>query len=381
MSRPVAAACDAPWGERAAVTTVFLSSGLGIGAWAACIPTFKARLSLSDGGLSLALLAFAVGAVVAMPLAGVLAPKLGVGRMTRLGAGLFAGTLMLPPIAGSLPVLIAAVFAMGAAQGVLDVTMNASASEVERRWGLPVMSSFHAAWSGGGLLGAILGGVLGGAPVAMVLAGLVAAAIALGVWTKIGSGAVRPTRGPRFVLPGRAALPLCLAALLCFLCEGAMVGWSAVYLKTATGAMPVEAAMGYAAFAGMMLLGRLCGDQMVRRFGPSRIVLSSGTVAGLGLALAVGLPSPMLTIVGFALVGIGLSNVVPSLFSMAGRLNGSAAMGVAMVATAGYAGFLVGPVLIGTIAQYAGLRAAMGMLVLFAGIVALLSRGIQTPRS
>ena len=380
MSRTAAAACEVSWAERSAVTAVFLSSGFGVGVWAACIPTFKAQLSLSNGRLSLVLLAFAAGAVLAMPLASLLAPKLGVGRLTRLTAAVLAGTLLLPPLAWSLPTLVAAVFAMGAAQGLLDVTMNASASGVERRWGLPIMSSFHAAWSGGGLLGATLGGTLRGARPAMVLAGLVAAILALVVWTKLRDGSLRPTDGPKLVLPGREALPLCLAALLCFLCEGAMVGWSAVYLKT-TGALPDQAAMGYAAFAGAMFLGRLCGDRMVRRFGPSRIVRASATIAGLGLALAVALPSPMLAIGGFFLVGLGLSNVVPSLFSLAGRLNGTAAAGVAMVATAGYAGFLVGPVLIGSVAECAGLRPAMGMLFVFTGIVALLSRAIHDPRS
>ena len=380
MSRTVSAGCDASRAERAAVTAVFLSSGIGIGTWAASIPTFKAHLSLSNGGLSLVLLAFAAGAVLAMPLAGLLAPKLGLGRVTRLGAGVFAGTLLLPPMAWDLPALVAAIFAMGAAQGLLDVAMNASASSVERRWGLPIMSSFHAAWSGGGLLGATLGGALGGAPVAMVLAGIVAAILAMGIWTKIRDGALRPTRGPKFVLPGRKALPLCMAALLCFLCEGAMVGWSAIYLKTATGAMPAQAAMGYAAFAGAMLFGRLGGDQLVRRFGPASVILASTTIACLGFALAVATQSPILAIVGFSLVGLGLSNVVPRLFSVAGRLNGTAAIGVAMVATAGYAGFLVGPVLIGSVAQCAGLRAAMGMLLIFVGIVALLSRSIHNAR-
>lgn len=381
MTGTVATARDASWAERAAVTAVFLLSGFGIGAWAACIPTFKAQLSLSNAGLSLVLLAFAAGAVLAMPLAGLLAPKLGVGRLTRLAAGLFAGTLLLPPLAWGPPALVVAVFAMGAAQGTVDVAMNATASGVERRWGLSIMSSFHAAWSGGGLLGAVLGSALAGAPVAMDLAGVVAAVLTVAVWTQIREGAVQPSRGPKLVLPGREALPLCLAALLCFLCEGAMVGWSAVYLKTATGAMPAQAGLGYAAFAGAMLLGRLCGDRAVRRLGPSRIVLASAMVAAVGLALAVALPSPGLVIAGFALVGLGLANIVPSLFSVAGRLHGTAAIGVAMVATAGYAGFLAGPVVIGSLAQYAGLRAAMAMLLVFAGIVGLLSRSIQDPRS
>src|SRR5271156_6528395 len=144
---------DTSWAERCAVTTVFFGSGLGIGTWAASVPTFKDRFALSDGALSLALLAFAAGAVVAMPLAGLLAPKIGAGRLIRLTALLFAATLLLPPGAWSLPSLVVAVFAMGAGQGSLDVAMNAYASGVEHRWKAPIMSSFHAAWSAGGLAG------------------------------------------------------------------------------------------------------------------------------------------------------------------------------------------------------------------------------------
>ena len=125
---------DTSWAERCAVTTVFFGSGLGIGAWAASVPTFKDRFALSDGALSIALLAFAAGAVVSMPLAGLLAPRFGAARLIRLTALLFAATLLLPPLAWSLPSLVVAVFAMGAGQGSLDVAMNAYASGVEQRW-------------------------------------------------------------------------------------------------------------------------------------------------------------------------------------------------------------------------------------------------------
>ncbi len=372
----------ASWAERAAVTTVFLANGLGIGAWAASIPVFKARLALSDGALSLALLAFAAGAVLAMPLAGLLAPRLGTGRATRLAAPVFAATLLLPPMAASLPALAAAAFVVGAANGALDVAMNAHASGVERRWGAAIMSSFHAAFSAGGLAGAALGAGLAavGAVWAMRAAAALAAALAAGAWAALrDEGTAAPTpAGPGLMLPGRAALPLCAAALLCMLCEGAMADWSAVYLAAVAGASRSQAAAGYAAFSAAMLAGRLAGDGAVRSLGRAQVVGAGGALAAVGLALAVAVPAPLPAVAGFALVGLGLSNVVPAVFSAAGGLGASPAAGVAMAATAGYAGFLAGPVMIGAAAQAAGLQAGVGLLVACAGAVALLAGAVRT---
>ncbi len=185
---------DTSWAERCAVTTVFFGSGLGIGAWAASVPTFKDRFALSDGALSIALLAFAAGAVVSMPLAGLLAPRFGAARLIRLTALLFAATLLLPPLAWSLPSLVVAVFAMGAGQGSLDVAMNAYASGVEQRWKAPIMSSFHAAWSAGGLSGAALGAALAGSSRAMVAAMVIATILIAGAWMAFRDGAPRHPR-------------------------------------------------------------------------------------------------------------------------------------------------------------------------------------------
>ena len=368
---------DTSWAERCAVTTVFFGSGLGIGAWAASVPTFKDRFALSDGALSIALLAFAAGAVVSMPLAGLLAPRFGAARLIRLTALLFAATLLLPPLAWSLPSLVVAVFAMGAGQGSLDVAMNAYASGVEQRWKGPIMSSFHAAWSAGGLAGAALGAALAGSSRAMVVAMVIATILIAGAWMAFRDGAPTLSAGPRLMLPQRAALPLCVAALLCLLCEGAMVDWSAVYLRTVAEMPSGQAAVGYAAFAATMLIGRVTGDRVVRSLGRPQVVAMGGLLAAAGLALVIILPMPLTVTVGFALVGIGMSNIVPILFSAAGRLWTSPSLGVAMVATTGYAGFLLGPVIIGAIAQSAGLRIGMWVLVGCAGIVALLANAVR----
>lgn len=380
MSRAITSAQAASWAERAATAAVFLANGIGIGAWAASIPLFKARLALSDGALSLVLLAFAAGAVLSMPLAGLLAPRLGTGRATRLALPVFAAALVLPPLTWSLPALAAAAFVAGAANGALDVSMNAHASAVERRWGAAIMSSFHAAFSAGGLAGAGLGIALTaiGADAAWVMgsAAALAAALAAAGWTALGHGEAAQA-GPSLALPGRAALPLCAVALLCMMCEGAMADWSAVYLATVAQALPATAAAGYAAFSAAMIVGRVVGDRVIQALGRAQVVRAGGALAAAGLALAAALPLPLPVATGFALVGLGLSNVVPAVFSAAGRLGGSPAAGIAMAATAGYAGFLAGPPLVGATASAAGLRAGIVLLAFGTAAVALLAGAVR----
>jgi len=365
---------------RLATTGIFLANGFGIGAWAVCIPWLKAEMGLSAGLLSLVLLAFAAGAVVSMPLAGLLAPRLGTSHATRLAALAFAWTLLLPMLAGNVVSLAAAAFAVGAGNGALDVSMNAHASSIERRRGIPIMSSFHAAFSAGGLLGAALGAVLtagnwGGTAVLWGSALVIAIVTAL-IWTRLGEGEVSEgTSG--LLVPSGGVLPLCAAALLCMLCEGAMTDWSAVYLSAATDACPAVAAAGYAVFSAAMLLGRLAGDRVVRALSRAGVVRVGGGLAAAGLGLAALASEPWLGIFGFGLVGLGLSNVVPAVFSAAGAIGRPPAAGIAMAATAGYAGFLVGPPLIGTIATITGFRGSMVVLSVTALLIVLLGRALQ----
>jgi fucose permease len=370
----------ATWSERAATEAIFLVHGVCTGAWAASIPYFKAELSLSNGELSIALFAFAVGAVAAMLAAPPFAHWLGSARAPLVAAFAFAALLLVPLIAKNLPTFTTATFALGAARGLLDVTMNAHATSIERRWGAAIMSSFHAGFSAGGLLGAAVGGALGGAGPAWILGVGASIAVALAL------AAVRPLQSApaaaaairvRLAFPARAALPICLAAMLSFTCEGAMADWTSVYLRTVAAAPNYLAPAGYAAFSAAMLIGRATGDAIVRAYGPARVVAAGGSLACLGLIIAVAAPSVAPASFGFALVGLGMSNVVPTLFAAAARLGVSPAAGVAMAATAGYAGLLGAPPIIGAIAQIAGLRASLGFVVILAAGIALTSRAFE----
>ncbi|MBM6596005.1 MFS transporter [Microvirga pudoricolor] len=365
---------------RAAAAAIFFGNGFGIGTWAAQLPRFKDALSLSDGQISFALLAFGLGAVVLMPVVGWLSGLLG-SRTTVLAAAFgFAVTLFLPGIAPNLPLLIVASLLAGACNGAMDVSMNTNAAAVEREWGSPIMSSFHAFFSLGGLLGATASGLMIKADLGVV-ATLAVSCSAMALLFLAASARVlhegKAEEGHAFAWPRGAILGLAIMTLMCFLIEGALVDWSAIYLQTVAGASLDMAAAGFAAFSLTMTACRLLGDAVVHKFGRVRTIVMGAALAGCGLALALALPTPSVVILGFAIMGLGLANVVPVLFSAATQVKGiPPGIGVAMVATFGYAGLLFGPPFIGFGGDAVGLRAALSVLVLLALAVMLMARRV-----
>ena len=362
---------------RWATLAVFAANGIGIGSWAAAIPTLKHALALSDAELSLALLAFAAGALVFMPLAGVLTPRLGgTGRVTRLAGVAFALLLPLPMLAAGLPTLIVAAFLVGTSNGLLDVAMNAHATVVERQRGAAIMSSFHAAFSLGGIAGASLGAALLSmlTPRHWLLAPAAGLALALVIFAmpRLGPGDRGGSSGVALRMPERTLVGLAVVALLCLFVEASMTDWSALYLTT-VGASSASASSGFVAFSAMMVVGRLLGDQVVRAFGGQDVIAAGALMAGVGLTLAAAIPLVPVIAVGFALVGLGLSNVVPALFSAGARRGSSPAAGIAATATAGYTGMLAGPPIIGAIATGWSLRVGIAVLALIVVVAAIIS--------
>jgi MFS family permease len=361
-----------PVRERYATTAVFLANGFGIGAWAVEVPRVKDKLMLGDSLLGIALFAFALGAIVAMPLAGRLAPKLGSGRATALLGVLFVAAFPLPALAPNAPLLCAALLLLGAFNGALDVSMNGHASAIETAWGAPIMSSFHAAWSAGGLAGAAAGTLLQKAGFGVV-AGLalpnlpIAVLIASAALLSLRDVGARPAASSGgFALPRAGVVKLAALAFLCMMTEGAIADWSAVFLRSALPDHADSAGIGYSAFALAMAACRMVGDAFVRRLGAVRVVAMGGLLSAAGLAVVLCAPALGTAVVGFICVGIGLANVVPVIFSAAGRTTNPPVIGVSMTATAGYAGFLVGPPLIGFGAGLVGLPLALGVLVIAA---------------
>ncbi|PWC36642.1 MFS transporter [Azospirillum sp. TSO35-2] len=352
-------------------------NGTVFGVWATQIPLLKSRLDLSAAVLGVALLFLAVGALTAMVASGPLLGRLGSAPVTRVTALLFAGLLPLPALVPDVVTLCVVLALFGASGGTMDVAMNAQGALVERRLGRPIMSSLHGMWSLGGLTGAGLGGLLLPLMPPAAQAGLVSAGLV--VLFLVLQGRMLPDRnasGGGLVLPDRKTLLLGLLAALSFMSEGAVLDWSAIHLREDLGAAASLAGMGFAVFCGAMAVGRFGGDRLRHRFGGATLMRGGGLLAtaGLGLVLAAGLlagGSPLLAIVGFGLTGIGLSNIVPVLFSTAGAVeSGHPDHAVAAVSTMGYAGVLAGPPLVGFIAQATSLATAFALIALLALFVA-----------
>jgi len=353
-----------------ATLAVFLANGFGMGAWAAAIPALKAHLALSDGQLSVALFSFACGAFISMPLAGWIGARVRTGRATLAAGVAFAGVLVLPSLTEMLPLLCGAAALVGAGTGAVDVLMNVHAGTIERRRDAPIMSSFHAAYSLGGMAGAVLGGSLAGMGAGAILGAgaTLCGVVVLGAARGMQAGVIAPAGNP-LAVPGRALWTLGLLALLALMIEGAVADWSGTLIAQG-GADVRSASVGYGAFACAMAGGRLSGDWLVGRLGATRIVGAGGALAAVGLSLVTWVPTPLAGAAGFGLVGLGLANVVPAVFSATGRLGAAAA---AAVLTAGYAGLLMGPVAIGSVATAANLSWGMAMLAVAAAVVSILA--------
>jgi MFS family permease len=365
---------------RGAVAAVFFLNGLIFGSWAARIPAVRDHVGLSDGELGIALACGAIGSIVAMPIAGARAARVGSRRATRVALGLMSLAVAVVALAPSLPALCALMLFVGAAMGSCDVTMNAHGVEVERRYGRAILAGFHAAFSVGGLAGAALGAAAAAAGldvrIHLAIVGAVAAAVGL-TWSRRflpGDADAMGHTEPIFVRPPRRLLALGALAFACLVIEGASADWSAVYLRDELGTAAGAAALAFTAFSVTMTLGRLVGDRLVNRLGPQAVVRAGGALAAVGFGLGLAASNPVAGIAGFACLGAGMSGVVPIVFRAAGRVPGMAAgVGLAAVSSTGYLGFLVGPPTIGGIATLVGLPTALVVLVALAAAVTALA--------
>ena len=361
--------------EQMSTRIAFFIAGFGIAAWAPLVPYAKARAGLDEGTLGLLLLSLGVGSILAMPLAGVLATRFGCRRVLSGGTLLICLALSLLAMVSMVPVLIAALFLFGAGLGTVDSTTNLQAVIVERASGKTMMSGFHGMFSLGGIVGA--GGVsallgLGISPqgamavvIVMLLAALFKAAPHLLTY---GS----ESTGPAFAVPHGIVLFIGGMCFIVFLAEGAALDWSAVFLAQERGIDTAYAGLGYAAFALTMTIGRLTGDRIVRRLGATRVIVFGGLTAAAGLFLATFAPSWEAALVGYALLGVGCSNIVPVLYTAVGKQTVMPeSIAVPAITTLGYAGILAGPAVIGFVAHASSLSFAFGLMAVLLVAVAI----------
>lgn len=370
---------------RLAVAGVFFLNGFGFASWVVRIPAVQEKLSLSEGPLGVALLGGAAGILLAAPFAGWLVSLLGSRPVVGASALLVSLALLPLALAPNLPLLVAALSLAGASAGVLDVSMNAQAVAVEKEYGRPIMSSFHAAFSFGGLAGAASGGLVaslgtGILPHFFGVATLSVIATVIAYRALLPASADVAEEGPAFARPNRALAGLGIISFCVLLGEGAMADWSAVYLNGTLGTGPGFAAAGYAAFSLTMAVGRLVGDRVNEYLGPVILVRSGGVLAAVGLGASLAIGQPFVALVGFACAGAGFSIIFPIALSAAGRAKRVApGPAIAAVSASGYLGLLTGPPVIGFVAEVVGLGRALSIVVLLSATIVALARAVRTP--
>ncbi|MFC5411462.1 MFS transporter [Larkinella bovis] len=368
--------------RRGAVGVLFFLQGLSFASWASRIPSIQQTLHLSDAELGGVLLALPAGLMLSLPLAGWLTAKIGSRKVATLAVGLYALTLLSIGLAQSIPALMGCLFVFGLVGNMANISINTQAVGVEALYQRPVMASFHGLWSLAGFAGAMLGAFMIGAgivPYQHFAAVLFFALAALAVASRyiLPEDANTNADQPIFAKPDKSLLILGIIAFCAMICEGAMFDWSGIYFKKVVQADKAMVGAGYTAFMSTMALGRFIADWFTTRYGLKRTLQLSGVLIASGLLTSVALPYLGTAILGFFLVGFGVSSVVPLVYSAAGKSTVlSPGVALAAVSTIGFLGFLIGPPLIGFVAGATSLRisftiiAGMGLCVaLMAGKV------------
>ncbi len=364
---------------RVSVTGTFFLHGAVFSSWYARLPAIQERLELSPGELGIALFGGPAGLLVAQPLIGALAARTG-SRPIVAAAPLYLGAVVLPALAVNTVTLFLALVLVGAASGVLDIAMNAQGLAVERASARDLFSSLHAAFSFGALTGA---GVATATAGVAALPYLAASAVVGAVSATALAPGLLADRGdpdaPLFARPSRRLAALGVLAFCALLAEGAVFDWSGVYLITQTGTTAGLAPLGLAAFSLLMGVGRLVGDRAAARAGTTDTARGGALLAALGLGVALALATPVAAIVGFALMGLGLSVVFPltlrasTLGASTSGDHAAAAPSLAAVTTVGYGGLLAGPPVIGLLAEATDLRSALALVCLLCAVAAALA--------
>ncbi|MEV7992780.1 MFS transporter [Streptomyces sp. NPDC086077] len=362
---------------RYAVAAVFAVHGAVTGSFATRVPWIQDHASVSPGQLGLALAFPALGASVAMPLAGRISHRFGARTALRGLLALWTLSLLLPSLAPDLLALCLALFTFGATAGMADVAMNALGVEIENRLGRSIMSGLHGMWSAGALIGSA-GGTLAAhlgtdarlhhalAAACLTLLGLIAC-----TWVLDLQPAENEEPPPRFALPPRSALLIGAVGFCAVFAEGASLDWSAVYLKDELGTSAGLAAASTTGFTLTMAIARLAGDKVVDRYGSVRTVRVGGVLAFVGGLLIVLAHHPAMAMSGFALMGLGIAVVVPLCFAAAGRSGPNPSLAIAGVATITYTSGLVAPSAIGTLAQATSLVVSFTLVTLLSGGLAV----------
>lgn len=351
---------------------VFFLQPIAFGAWLPRIPDVQQALGLGPSGLALALLGLPCGTLLTLPFAGPLVGKIGPRNGILLGFVLYTLAVCLPALAPDPVLLFVALMLAGSTVSFVELGLNVQADAVEKATGSVIMTTSHGCWSVGIMAGSLVGSGLAGlglsAQVAIPLVGFCVLPIALLAATRLPVAPAAPASpGPQrsaWALPSWALLGICCFVFGITMTEGAMADWSAIFLRDALGAHPGSVGLGYAVFAAMVAAGRFGGDTLKRRFGAVMTARICGTLAVLGAALLYVAPATPVALLGFGIIGLGVSVGFPLAVTAAASLTDrSASANVAILSFVALLGFLVGPPIIGFVAEHTDIRLGIACLV------------------
>jgi predicted MFS family arabinose efflux permease len=367
---------------RLATFSIFVINGAMIGTWIAHIPWLKDHLGVSNATIGLCLLCMALGAFVSMPLTGHILDRRSSASVTRTATLVYCLMLPLPLLATSPYMLGAILFVFGASNGAMDVSMNAHGVAVERTLSRPILSSLHGGWSLGGFASAGLVAVTAAAGIdprlESLFVGITLWVVALWITGRLGSASAHSEAGGGLALPSRAVMLIGGLCFLVMMTEGGIGDWSGIYLRHTAGASAAVAATAFTGFSLGMAVARLVGDALNERLGAGRLLRGGMAIVALALGALLLIGEAVPAVIGFALCGLGIANAVPLLFSAAGRLE-PAGPSLAAAFTLGYTGFIVGPPVIGIVADQVGLPKTLSLLLLAAVAVAVLGGRATSP--
>ena len=369
--------------HRIAVSFYFFLAGLCFSSWASRIPDIRQQLHLSNAGLGGVLLGLPVGLMISLPVAGWMVARFGSRRVAILSAIAYPCILPLLGLSATVWELVGCLFLFGVSGNLLNISMNTQAIGTEVLYKRTIMASYHGIWSLAGFSGAATGTLLTGLGLSPYRHFLIITALALLLvwlsyrWLLLHDEDTQDQR-PIFARPDRSLINLGIIAFCSMICEGAMADWSGVYFQKVIQPGPALVAAGYTAYTATMAGGRFIGDWLATRLGPKKILQGSGILTASGLLIAILFPYFLTAIVGFLLVGAGVSSVVPLVYSSAGRSKKlSPGVALAAVSTIGYLGFLLGPPCIGFIAQASSLKWSLGLVALLGSVIAVMAGKIE----
>jgi MFS family permease len=361
---------------------LFFACGMSFASWASRIPDLKERLGLGDAALGTVLFAMPIGSICALPIAGIMIDKFSSRNITLVSTIFYLIAMPLLGFAASFWELAFALFIFGFGGDLLNIAMNVQAVGVEKLQKRSIMNNFHGIFSIGFMLGAFTGGFIAKANISTSIhlstIGFIDFLLGISCFSYLLKTDDKPNEPqPIFAIPDKSLIILGVICFCGMLSEGAIADWSVIYYKKLMSNPQGFATAGFTSFSILMVIGRLAGDKLVLKWGISKTLIFNNLLLCLGMAIVLLFENEVLAIIGFAITGLGISTIVPLIYSECGHSKTmSPGVALAAISTVGISGFLLGPVFIGFISEASSLRFALGLLILLGAIGAWISRKV-----